>query len=488
MYNIFTGDNMKDKSFIILKDKNLVKSILILALPIMLSNVMKSIHDIVDMYFVANFTGASPESVDAMVASITVTNPIIAICQALAMGLMVAGAAIMSQYIGAGKVEKARKISAQLLIMCAIIGVLLNVVLYFATPGILTLMGATSKPLVFQYAKQYVMIRSFELTGLFIFFAFQASRQARGDTVSPVVLNTISIVLNIILTAVLVRKFELAGAAYATVIANMLIIPVCIYMMMRTEKLEMRLHWSDYKWNGKAAKKIIRLGWPASLSNAAAQLGFLIINSLVLGFPAHIISGIGVGGRINSILLFSVMSIGTALSTFVGQNVGAGNIERTRKCVKTAMIISIVMTVCGAAVMLWLREPIARIFIPDNPAAIDACVKYLFFLLIGLPLMGIFQIFIGTFQGAGRTDFSLILSSVRLWVLRIPVILIYMYVCHLEERSVWYAMIISNVGAGILGTFLYAFLDFKPRHSRMKKHLLKELEKEEESLGEQTYA
>ena len=94
--------------------------------------------------------------------------------------------------------------------------------------------------------------------------------------------------------------------------------------------------------------------------------------------------------------------------------------------------------------------------------------------------MGLFQIFVGLFQGAGRTDYSLILSALRLWVLRIPVILLYIHVFNIGEASVWYAMVISNFGATIIGIILYQFVDYLPRTSNMKKKLL-ELEGEDEN-------
>ena len=86
---------MKDKSFLILKDNRMIRSILLLSLPIMISNILKSLHDIVDMYFISNIND-KVEIVEAQVSAITVTGPIMQICQALALGLMIAGTAIMS--------------------------------------------------------------------------------------------------------------------------------------------------------------------------------------------------------------------------------------------------------------------------------------------------------------------------------------------------------------------------------------------------------
>ena len=109
----------------------------------------------------------------------------------------------------------------------------------------------------------------------------------------------------------------------------------------------------------------------------------------------------------------------------------------------------------------------------NTPDAVEPCMRYMYFLIVGLPLMGFFQIFIGTFQGAGRTGLGLLLSSLRLWVLRIPVIWFMINILHYGESSVWYAMIISNFGAAILGLILYLFVDFKPV-VKQKKNLIEE--------------
>ena len=85
--------------------------------------------------------------------------------------------------------------------------------------------------------------------------------------------------------------------------------------------------------------------------------------------------------------------------------------------------------------------------------------------------MSIFQCFNGCFQGAGRTNFSLTISTVRLWVLRVPLVLLMLYVFDIGEQALWLCMVVSNFGACILGTILYQFVDFLPRVSKMKKKL-----------------
>ena len=376
---------MKDKSFLILKDNRIIRSIILLSLPIMISNILKSLHDIVDMYFISNIND-KVEIVEAQVSAITITGPIMQICQALALGLMIAGTAIMSQYLGANKTEKAKKVSGQLLVLSIIVGIIFNLLLFLMAPLILKWMGADTSSNLYKYSVYYVQYRSFEQIGLFVIYAFQASRQSTGDTITPVILNAISILLNIILTWMFINLFgmDIRGAALATVIANMIVIPICLILMVKRKNNTLNLTWEDMKFNLKYVKKLFIIGVPAAISQAFTSLGFLLINSLVMAFDGYIINAIGVGNRINSLLLFPALSVGTVLATFIGQNIGANQILRAKKSLWLSMFITLTITVVGGVVLMFLRRPLVSIFINeiDNSRAFNMCVYYLYFLLL----------------------------------------------------------------------------------------------------------
>lgn len=466
---------MNKKSYLILKDQKIIKGIILLSLPIMISNILKSLHDIVDMYFISNLTDKAT-MVEAQVSAITITGPIMQICQALAIGLMIAGTAIMSQYIGSKSIDKARKVSGQLLLLSITIGIIFNILLFFGAPLILKAMKINPTSDLFSYSLSYVRYRSFELIGLFIFYAFQASRQSLGDTFTPVVLNAIAIVLNIILTSFFIKVLlmDLKGAALATVLANIMIIPFCLIIMANKHHNVLALSAVDLRPNFSNMKKLFIVGVPAAISQAFTSLGFLLINSLVAGFDGYIINAIGVGNRINALLLFPAMSIGSVLTTFIGQNIGASQIKRAKQGLWYSMIMVLVITIVGASILMFLRKPLVSIFIKntENAKAFDMGVYYLYFLLMALPLMGIFQIWLSTFQGTGRTDLSLLVATARLWLFRLPLIWFLMKVIKLQAASIWYAMIISNFATIIFATALYVFVDFKPRITQNSKKIL----------------
>lgn len=450
---------MKDLAYkkdLILKEKNIYKSIVILAMPIFLSSLLKSLHSFIDMYFVA------PLGENAITA-ITVTNPVIAISQALAAGFMIAGVAIMSQAIGAQDNEKARKIAGQLLTLCVLCAMAFNVILYLFTPQLMIWIGTENETL--ELSIQYVRMRSLEMIPLFTFFAFLASRQASGDTITPVIYNVVAIFINIILTWYFVSRLGMGvlGAALATVISSFAIMPFYLWMLFHDRRADIIISLKDTKFNFLESQKIFRLGFPAATAQALTSLGFLILNAIILSYGETTVAAFSIGNQINSFVLMPAMGVGGVIATFVGQNIGAKNPQRAKESIKSAMILSVGIGAVGGMLLLPFREVLGGIFLKESPVALALSVEYMFFLFTSLPLMAIFQVFMGTYQGAGYTKFSLILAIFRLWGMRIPLVLIFRDVLHLESSCIWYAMVISNFAAMIVGVILYGFCSFEPK-------------------------
>lgn len=445
--------DVRKKNDMILYDKNIYKSIIILALPIFLSNFLKSFHSFVDLFFV------SPIG-DSAIASITVTSPIMSIAYALGSGFMIAGIAIMSQSVGARNLNKARKTASQLLIVSLIAALVITVGLYFLTPTVVRMVGAEGD--TYTYAVSYVQTRSFELVPVFLFYTFLATRQASGDTVTPVIFDITGIILNILLSWLFIDVYNMGvfGAALGTVIGNSLIVPVFLFLLFRKNDNEIKIDLKKLRFSSYEVKKIFRIGTPAAISQAFTSLGFLIINMYVLSYGDATISGFGIGNNINSFVLMPVMGISGSLTIFVGHNIGAGNEKRARDSVRCAMIIAQIIMIICACILLPLRSLLASIFLVKGSPSFNVATKYMIFLFAGLPLMGFFLMFMGAYQGAGYTKLSLILATLRLWGIRIPLILIFKNVLSVGSTSIMAAMVISNALAVVVGYFLYKRIHF----------------------------
>ncbi len=446
------------KRHLILHDPNIYKGLLVLAIPLMFNNLIKTIHDIVDMYFVSNIPGYSTEAINA----ISLTFPVFFTFLSLGIGISAAGTALISQYLGSNQTNEAKKYASNLTIISFVVGIILMVSVYFLAEPIMRFMG--TEGYVLENSVKYLQIRTFELPFVFLFFAFTAIRQSSGDTMTPVIYGVITLIFNIILSPIFISVlgFGVAGAGISTLIANIAIVPIIVYQLFKS-KTGVVLDRYNLKVDRLAAKKIIVYAIPASLGQSVTSIGFIITNSIIITYGIQTVAAFSVGNRINSLILHPVMAIGGVLSAYLGQNIGNRNPSRAREAFKKSMILSAGLMAVGGLLLMLIREPVTSIFIKDDPVALRLTVEYLFYVIISLPFMGIFQNFVGTFNGTGDTRYTFIFTITRLWLFRIPLILLFKNYTNMGSTGIWIAMLISNVAVLFLGMYLYTKIDFMPK-------------------------
>ncbi len=470
-----------DKRYLILKDPNIKRGLFILALPIMLNNFIKTIHDVVDIFFVSRVIEDSASGVGA----ISATFPVIFMFIALGIGISIAGTALISQLVGSNQLLEAKKYATNLIYISVILGVLLLLLAFFGAPLVMKLMGAEG--FLLEKSITYLRIRAFELPLLFSFFAFQAIRQSTGDTVTPVIFGIITVVLNIILSPLLIMVLDMGveGAAIATLISQVAIVPFIIYHLFRS-KSGITIDVNEYKLDKKVYKPLIKTAIPASFGQAFTAIGFIVLTSIIIhNFSFDMIDPVtglqmyndageklvnndvygafSVGNRISSLILHPVMAIGGVLSAYIGQNIGNLNPERARKSFKEALILSITIMTVLSLIFMPIRGIVASVFYDKGTDVYELTVRYMFFLLVGLPLMAIFQAFIGAYNGTGSTNYTFIVSVTRLWLIRVPLILFFVYVFNMGPSGIWTAMLISNFVIAFVGYFFYQKLSYEPK-------------------------
>jgi putative MATE family efflux protein len=475
--------NDDKKRYLILKDPNIIKGILILSLPLMFNNFMRVLHDFVDTLVVGQLTGVSDEAISA----IGITFPITFTYVSLGIGLSVAGTALISQYYGNGQFETARKYATNLVIISIITGLILMVISYFLAPFIFRWMGAEGY--VYENSVAYIQIRAFELVPVFIFFAFNAIRQASGDTVRPMILGVLAIILNIILTPILALDVisiadilntntilgiditsltftglghGVPGAALATLIANTVFMPIVLFIMFRS-KTGVVVKTQYIILDKDVSSDLIKTAVPAAAGQAITAIGFAFLNSFILDYGPETYSAFNVGNRISSLFLMPVMAIGGVMSSYIGQNIGNYNPQRAKQAFQKGLLLSIMIMVVGAAFGILIREGMAELFFNDSPESVELSAQYMLFLFAGLPLMAIFQAYVGLYNGSGMTIFTLLIGLTRLWGLRIPFILIFKNFTDMGSSGIWYAMLLSNFVIAFVGYFFMKRITYQPK-------------------------
>lgn len=433
---------------------NIRRVLLALSLPVILANAIQTLYGLADMYWVSLL----PDS-DAAIAAINFVGPVIHTTMAFGIGMNIAGTSLISQFIGLDKAREAKKVAGQLITFSLLFSVTLAVIGIFFGHDLLVLLGADGSLL--EYGWTYLSIILLGGPTMFVFFAFQSIKQGQGDTLTPMILAGVSVVLNVVLDPLFMFTFGMgiAGAAWATVLARILSTIIGLYLLFFTDN-GLRIELKDLRFIGKLLSKIVKVGLPAGFGQSITGLGFMIMNVFVLSFGSETIAAFGIGNKINSLILMPAMGFGSALAAVVGQNLGAGQIERAVKAVKESILMSVVMMSVGGIAMFFAAPSIVGIF-SEHPVVLDQGVYYLRLITLSIPLMGVFQSLIGCFQGAGHTVMAMIVSSGRLWGLRIPLVLFLKYFTHLAERSVWYAMVGSNLLICIVGLIIFAMGKWK---------------------------
>ena len=452
----------------ILHEPSIIKGIVIMAIPVFLNNLLKSLHDLVDAVFIARMPVESPEMMDSALAALNIHWPIFNFFMALGIGLSIASVSIVSQYLGANRKDLAKSYASKLVFLSIILGLLITGVFLLASDLVLGfnlfayLMGARGDAL--KFAGEYFRIRSFEFVFVFIFLVYQAIRQASGETLRPVLLNIGGIFVNIILTWLFVSKLNMgiSGAAYATLIAHVIVVPFLIIDLFTTKKF-VKISIAEMALDKEVIKEMGRFAVPASVGQAVSSLGFVIIQSIILSYGDHVSAGFSVGNRISSLLLNPVVAISSIMAAYIGLNIGHHQPERAKKSYQISRNLSLWIMIIGIAIIIPLRNPIIVFIIGTSASrSFDVASEYTIWILLTQPLMAIFQSHVGLFNGAGRPHLTLRMSMVRLWLIRVPLVLILMWVLPKDMyQGIFYAMMISNIAIVFYGFYLEKQINYE---------------------------
>ena len=445
----------------ILHQPSLLKGIVIMAIPVFLNNFLKSLHDMVDAIFVARMDVSSQETLDAALAALNIHWPVFNLFMALVVGLGIATVAMVSQYVGAGRRDLASSYASKLITLAIVFALIVMGIFFFTSDKVLGfnlfayLMGARGEALGF--AGEYFRIRSYEFIFVFIFVVYQSIRQATGETLFPVILNVGGIILNIFLTWLFVSELNLgvAGAAYATLIAQAAPMPFVFYDLFRS-KHHIRISIKEMKIDRDTLKEMSRFAVPASVGQAVSALGFVIIQSIILGYGDSVSAGFSVGNRISSLLLNPVVAISTISAAFIGLNIGHAQPERAKRSYEVSRNLSFILMTLGIAVVIPLRFPIIELILGlDSSDSYRIAGEYTLWLLLTQPLMALFQNYIGLFNGSGHSNYTLKMSLLRLWGIRIPIVILAMLILPKDDyRGIFWAMMISNFVILFYGHYL----------------------------------
>ena len=440
---------MKSSRKELILNGSIYRVLLTLSIPLMVNSMIQTMYNLVDGIWVSRISSVH-------FAATSFVFPVNFLFIALGIGLSVAGTSILSQLIGAEKEELGRKYSTQIISVSLLISILFTAAGVFLSPYIISAMGGTGD--ILKYGNIYLRITFLELPFIFLFFNLNSIRNAQGDTLTPTILSGISALMNIILDPIFIFTFGwgIAGAAWATVLSRALLAVYGIKIIIAKDNV-LRPDFRNFKFDKNILREIVKVGLPATIGQSGAAFGFIVLNGFIVSYGTATMAAFGMVNRITSLIMQPAMGIGAALTAVIGQSIGAGRPHRVREAFNKASILTLSMGIGGCILLLILNRPLVTFFIQskDDMDVINQGITYMSYVAFTMPLMGMFSVFQGIFQGSGHTKYSMAMEVGRLWLIRIPMILIFKYFTGLGSTGIWIAMSVSNLIIDLYGYYIY---------------------------------
>ncbi|HRW58752.1 MAG TPA: MATE family efflux transporter, partial [Chlamydiales bacterium] len=214
------------------------------------------------------------------------------------------------------------------------------------------------------------------------------------------------------------------------------------------------IFWKDLYPDISLIKKMMRLGFPSSIEQSTRALGMIAMTFLVASFDTLTIAAYGIGSRILSFVIIPALGLSMATSTLVGQNMGAGKIQRAKSIVQMSSWVGFIgLSLIGLLFFIFAQQ-ISSIFIPDETETIVMSASFLKIMSLTYGFIGLQMAINGSFRGSGNTFISMMLAIISMWVLRFPLAYL-LSNTNLGQIGIWIAFPVSNIIAGIIAMIWY---------------------------------
>lgn len=425
---------------------NLFQSILMLAVPVMINSFIQSMYNLTDTFWLGRI-GTENQS------AITLVTPFQNILTSFGSGITTAGTILISQYLGARQDAQANKMANHICLTSLAFSVICALVCWLVSPALVLWLGAEG--VIYEYGLTYLRIVVLDMPFLFMINLFTAVKQAQGDTVKPMLLNLLGVIINLILDPLFLIVFQwgIGGAAFATLIAKVPCALIGFIVLTRPGQF-IRISFRNFVFDRKMVADIVKIGLPTAIGGSTMQLGTLLMTKNVNDYGFIATSAYGIGNKINSLITMPASGIGSAISTIVGQNIGAGNQKRADKAYHYALRMGAVfLLVLGFILSRRVISQAMVTFFSSDERVIPLATDYLSLIAFWCWNNAFYNITQGLFQGSGHTMITMLVDASRIWIFRLLTLWICANVLGLGVASIWYSVVISN---GTSAVILYA--------------------------------
>ncbi|MBE6704317.1 MAG: MATE family efflux transporter [Ruminococcaceae bacterium] len=449
------------------------KSIVAFTLPMLIGNIAQQLYNTVDSIVVSHYIKDSADVIaaninnpdfvkagDRALSAVGSCGPILNMLLVLFIGISAGASIMVSQYFGAKNRKSLSFTVGNCITVTAIACIILIAVM---TPLIRPLLVVLNTPAsTLDWCCDYLTISLIGIMGMAYYNILSGIIRGLGDSFSALLYLLVATILNIILDIFFVANLnmEVAGVALATVIAQCVSSALCLWKLSRMQQFfDFKL--SYLKPVGEYVMRIIKLGLPSGLTQAIFSSAMIIVQSLTNSFGELFIAANVVIMRVDGFAMMPNFSFGTAMTTYAGQNVGAGDYDRVSKGAKQGTLIAVGTSALITAIILLFGKPLMGVF-TETAELVDMSYYLMMILATGYIAMAVTQSLSGIMRGAGDTVTPMWVSLCTTVLARVPIAYGISFLTRTPElphgryECIQISLLISWVLGAVLTSIFYA--------------------------------
>lgn len=406
-----TGMREKSDSTLLMTEGNIAKQIIYFSVPLILGNLLQQLYNTADSIIVGNIVGSNA------LAAVGSSTALIHLLIAFSMGASVGTGVIVSQYLGAEEHEKVHSAVHTALAIAVILGLILTVAGIVLAAPILHWMNTPED--VFADSTSYMQIYFGGILFGVVYNMASGILNAVGNSKRSLLYLGCASIINIILDLVFVGLLHMgvAGAALATDISQLVSSVLALAYLMRV-KAEYRVELKQIKVDKRMAGRIIKVGLPTGIQNMVISFSNVLVQSGINRFGATAMAGYGAYAKVDGFNILPVSSFSMALTTFTGQNYGAGKIDRVKRGISVTLIMGIVYTIITGVLLMVFGDQIMRLFADDVSVIAYGKLAMRYFCPF-YSLLSVMHGLAGAIRGTGKTVQPMAIFLISLCVFRV---------------------------------------------------------------------
>ncbi len=384
------------------------------AVPLLAGNMAQQLYNTVDAIVVGKYVGKSA------LAAVGTAGPILNLLLLLFMGISTGAGILVAQYFGAQRQKDLTAAVGTSLTLTAAASVIIMIVGPLITRPLMTLLGTPDD--VYDMAVAYLNIICIGIIGTGYYNIVSGVLRGMGDSLTPLFFLIVACVLNIFLDILFVTQFHMTadGVALATVLAQSISAALCLWRLTHMGNT-LKLTRASLLPERTMTREIIRLGLPSGLTQAIFSMAAIVVQSLTNSFGTSVIACSVVVMRVDGFAMMPNFTFGMAMTTFVGQNVGARRMDRVHEGVREGMRLGLIVSAVLVAAILLLGRHLMELFTrEDEKDVVELGVHMLRILALGYIAMAVTQSLSGVMRGAGDTMTPMWISVITTVIIRVP--------------------------------------------------------------------